>query len=213
LDWPRSPTARVGLLRVIVAMTSAAVVLVAAAGCSGALAGASTSAMTGPSNLTRTLTAIENSPLYQHSDWGISVVDEKNGQSVVAQNDQKMFDPGSTMKIYSISTVLRLYGPNYRFRTPVYREGTVAGGTLNGNLVLVASGDMSLGLREQRNGTLYYESLPKLDQSYADTGVPGHFVEPPGNPLAGVRAMGSPRQRTPRSGGSVPLTPSEPHKG
>jgi len=23
-----------------------------------------------------------------------------------------------------------------------------------------------------------YESLPKLDQSYADTGVPGHFVEP-----------------------------------
>jgi hypothetical protein len=45
---------------------------------------------------------------------------------------------------------------------------------------------MSLGPREQRNGTLYYESLPKLDQSYADTGVPGHFVEPPGNPFAGL---------------------------
>jgi len=170
----------------MMAMSSAAVALVAAAGCSGALAGASASTMTGPSNLTHALTAIENSPLYQHSDWGISVVDEKSGQSVVAQNDQKMFDPGSTMKIYSISTVLRLYGPDYRFRTPVYREGTVAGGTLNGNLVLVASGDMSLGLREQRNGTLYYESLPKLDQSYADTGVPGHFVEPPGNPFAGL---------------------------
>jgi serine-type D-Ala-D-Ala carboxypeptidase/endopeptidase (penicillin-binding protein 4) len=172
--------------RAMVATISAAITLVAVGGCSGALASASPAAMTGPSNLAHALTAIENSPLYQHSDWGISVVDEKSGQVMVAQNDQKMFDPGSTMKIYSISTVLRLYGPNYRFKTPVYREGTVAGRTLNGNLVLVASGDMSMGLREQRNGTLYYESLPKLDQSYADVGVPGHFVEPPGNPLAGL---------------------------
>jgi serine-type D-Ala-D-Ala carboxypeptidase/endopeptidase (penicillin-binding protein 4) len=170
----------------MVAMSSAAVTLVAAAGCSGALAGSTKTSITGPSNLTHILNTIENSPLYQHSDWGISVVDEKSGQVVVAQNDQKMFDPGSTMKIYSISTALRLYGPNYRFRTPVYRQGTVTGGALKGNLVLVASGDMSLGLREQRNGTLYYESLPKLDQSYADTGVPGDFVEPPGNPLAGL---------------------------
>ena len=76
------------------------------------------------------------------------------------------------MKLYSVSTALRRYGPDYRFRTPVYREGSVAGGTLSGNLVLVASGDMSLGLREQRNGTLYYESLPKADQSYADQ-LPG----------------------------------------
>lgn len=167
-------------------MSSAAVTLVAVGGCSGALAGTSAGGITGPSNLAHTLTAIENSPLYQHSDWGISVLDEKSGQVVVGQNDQKMFDPGSTMKIYSISTALRLYGPNYRFRTPVYREGTVAGGTLKGSLVLVASGDMSLGLREQRNGTLYYESLPKLDQSYADVGIPGHFVEPPGNPLTGL---------------------------
>jgi D-alanyl-D-alanine carboxypeptidase len=95
-------------------MSSAAVTLVAVGGCSGASAGASTGGITGPSNLAHTLTAIENSPLYQHSDWGISVLDEKSGQVVVGQNDQKMFDPGSTMKIYSISTALRLYGPNYR---------------------------------------------------------------------------------------------------
>ena len=80
------------------------------------------------------------------------------------------------------------YGPNYRFRTPVYREGTVTGGTLTGNLVLVASGDMSLGLREERNGTLYYENLPKFDQSYADVGIPG-AVEPPGNPLTGLNQL------------------------
>jgi D-alanyl-D-alanine carboxypeptidase/D-alanyl-D-alanine-endopeptidase (penicillin-binding protein 4) len=99
-----------------------------------------------------------------------------------------MFDPGSTMKIYSSATALRLYGPNYRFTTPAYRQGTMSGGTLNGNLVLVGSGDLSLGLRDQPNGTMYYESLPDLDQSYADISLPG-AVEPPGNPFAGLNQI------------------------
>jgi D-alanyl-D-alanine carboxypeptidase len=41
-----------------------------------------------------------------------------------------MFDPGSTMKIYSVSTALKLYSPDYQFRTPVYRQGTVAHGAV-----------------------------------------------------------------------------------
>jgi D-alanyl-D-alanine carboxypeptidase/D-alanyl-D-alanine-endopeptidase (penicillin-binding protein 4) len=104
---------------------------------------------------------------------------------LAAQNANKMFDPGSTMKTYSVATALNLYGPDYRFHTPVYKIGTVAGGILTGNLILVASGDMSLGLREQPDGTLYYESLPQVDQSYANTGLPG-AVEPPGNPLTAL---------------------------
>jgi D-alanyl-D-alanine carboxypeptidase/D-alanyl-D-alanine-endopeptidase (penicillin-binding protein 4) len=35
------------------------------------------------------------------------------------------------------------------------------------------------------DGTLYYENLPDLDQSYANIGLPG-AVEPPGNPLTGL---------------------------
>ncbi len=59
---------------------------------------------------------------------------------------------------------------------------------MQGNLVLVASGDPSLGLRVQKNGTVYYESLPKLNQSYANIGLPG-AVEPPGNPLSGLAQL------------------------
>ncbi len=154
-------------------------------GCGAGSGGSTNGTATGTSNLTKTLAAIEGLPRYLHSDWGYSVLDQKSGKVLTAQNDQKMFDPGSTMKIYAISTALKLYGSNYRFRTPVYREGTIAGGTLNGSLVLVASGDMSLGLREQPDGTLYYENLPEVDQSYANLGLPG-AVEPPGNPLSGL---------------------------
>ncbi len=138
----------------------------------------------GISKVSKIFAGIEHQARYRQSDWGYAVLDQNSGKTLLAQNAQKMFDPGSTMKLYSVSTALTEYGPNYRFRTPVYREGRVAGGTLRGNLVMVASGDLTLGLRERRNGTLYYESLPKANQSYANQ-LPG-AVEPPGNPLAAL---------------------------
>jgi serine-type D-Ala-D-Ala carboxypeptidase/endopeptidase (penicillin-binding protein 4) len=145
---------------------------------------------TGPATLTAALAAIENLPKYKPADWGYSVLDQESGEVIAAQNADHMFDPGSTMKTYSVSTALRLYGGNYQFKTPVYRAGTVSGDSLNGNLVLVGSGDLSFGLREQPDGTLYYENLPDLDQSYAYVPVPG-AVEPPGNPLAGLDELAS----------------------
>ena len=138
----------------------------------------------GGTSLTSTFAAIEGAPRYSHSTWGYQVSDVKSGKVLAVQNAQKMFDPGSTMKLYSVSATLRAYGPSYRFVTPVYRDGSVTAGTLTGNLVLVGSGDMSFGLREQPNGALYYEDLPHTDQSYADE-LPD-AVEPPGNPLAGL---------------------------
>jgi len=135
--------------------------------------------------LAAALAEIENQPRYQPSDWGYCVLDQETGEVLAAQNADHLFDPGSTMKTYAVSTALRLYGSDYRFHTPVYRAGSVTGGALNGNLVLVGSGDLCLGLREQPGGTLYYENFPDLDQSYATIGIPG-AVEPPGNPLAGL---------------------------
>ncbi len=152
------------------------------------LAGAAPNgSVTGVVKAAQTITRIESLSRYRQSDWGYSVLDQKTGRVLLAQNQQKMFDPGSTMKTYSVFTGLRMYGPNYRFRTPVYRQGTVAGGTLSGNLVLLASGDLTFGLREQRNGTLYYDNLPRADHSYADQ-LPG-AVEPPGDPFAALSEL------------------------
>jgi len=149
-------------------------------------AGATTNGdVSGPNDLAMTFAKIENASRYEPADWGYQVVDQTSGTVLAAQNAQKMFDPGSTMKIYSTMTALQDYGPDYRFRTPLYREGVVTGGTLHGNLVLVGSGDLTFGLREQTGGTLAYENLPELDHSYANTGLPD-AVEPKGDPLAAL---------------------------
>jgi len=52
---------------------------------------------------------IEDAPRQRWSDWGYQVADQSSGRVLLSQNAQKMFDPGSTMKLYSVSTALRLF--------------------------------------------------------------------------------------------------------
>jgi D-alanyl-D-alanine carboxypeptidase/D-alanyl-D-alanine-endopeptidase (penicillin-binding protein 4) len=129
---------------------------------------------------------IESKPAYDHSIWGIRVADLSTGEVLINQTGETMFVPGSIMKVYSTPTALDIYGPDYRFHTPVYRLGKVSNGVLEGNLALVASGDFSFGLREQPDGTLAFNSLPDLDHNYADTGFPGGAVVKGSNPLAAL---------------------------
>jgi D-alanyl-D-alanine carboxypeptidase/D-alanyl-D-alanine-endopeptidase (penicillin-binding protein 4) len=68
----------------------------------------------------------------------------------------------------------------------VFRIGAVNDGTLDGDLVLVASGDFSMGLREDDH-TMLYASAPDLDHTYANTGLP--TIEVGANPLAALEQL------------------------
>ncbi len=141
-----------------------------------------------PPSVAHTIARVEAKARYMHSTWGLFVADAKTGQVLVSQNPEKLFTPGSTLKLYSAASVLHDYGAGYRFRTPVYRSGSVRRGVLRGNLVLVASGDFSFGLRDRPNGTQAYNSAPQLDHSDAN-GAPGPTLVPHSNPLAGVEQL------------------------
>src|SRR5215207_2528804 len=94
-----------------------------------------------PPTVQATLDEILSKPVYQHSIWGYEVADASTGEVLLGSNARKMFVTGSILKVYSTATALDTLTPDYRFRTPVFRRGTVRGGTLGGDLVLVASGD------------------------------------------------------------------------
>ena len=155
-----------------------------------------------PAKVDQTIAQVLSKPIYAHSIFGIYLADETTGQTLIDRNGQAMFVTGSIMKTYSTASALAAYDPNYRFRTPVYRIGQVSDGTLDGNLVLVASGDFSFGLRDRPNGTLAFNSFPQIDHNYADTGFAGAALVPNSHPLAAldelakqVRAAGIRRVR------------------
>ena len=55
-------------------------------------------------------------------------------------------NPASTMKLVTTFAGLELLGPAYTWRTPVYAEGPIAGGVLQGNLIIQGRGDPKLVL-------------------------------------------------------------------
>ncbi len=123
------------------------------------------------------------SPEFANSTWGIRVVDLESGEEVFESlNPELMFDPASTTKLITVATGFDVLGADYTFQTPVYRVGEVGpGGVLDGDLVLVASGDLAMGGRGALDGTLQYTAY---DHNDANALGMGELTE--GDPLAGL---------------------------
>src|SRR6516165_9542513 len=136
-------------------------------------------------DLAARIEAVTNGPDYRHGRWGILVVERDTGRVVYERNPDQLFVPASTTKLYSCSSALHHLGPDYCFETPVYRRGPVEAGTLRGDLILVASGDLTLGGRTLPDGTMAFANN---DHTYADATTTTDSLTPT-DPLAGLMAL------------------------
>ena len=125
--------------------------------------------------------AILKTPGYETAHWGLLVVDSASGEVVYQRRPDELFKPASVTKVYSCAAALSELGADYRFKTPIVRRGEVSDGVLKGDLILVASGDLSLGGRTGPEGTLLFEDN---DHTYAGGSANGSLVA--SNPLAGL---------------------------
>ncbi|WUH92035.1 D-alanyl-D-alanine carboxypeptidase [Streptomyces sp. NBC_00433] len=126
------------------------------------------------------ITAIMSKPAYQHAPWGWLELDDK-GRVVSSRYPDQFFIPGSTAKLVTVSGAWHTLGSDHRFTTPVQAVGRRDGSVLNGNLVLVGQGDLTMGGRTAPDGTVSYTPI---DHTYADD-VPGATLTPE-DPLAGI---------------------------
>jgi D-alanyl-D-alanine carboxypeptidase/D-alanyl-D-alanine-endopeptidase (penicillin-binding protein 4) len=131
------------------------------------------------------INAITSRPEFRHAMWGIKIVDLDAKTTLYEMNANKLFFPASTTKLLTMGTALALLGPDFRFRTNVYAVGTWGpNGTLNGDLVIVASGDPNLSGRIRPDGTLAFENE---DHAYAGNDSMARAV--PGDPLLVIKEM------------------------
>ena len=120
-------------------------------------------------------------PEFRHARFGIKFITADSGEVVYKLNSPQLFVPGSTTKLLSEGTMLEVLGGDYRFHTKIYcTEPITKDGTLQGDLVLVASGDLDLSNRIQADGSLAFEDE---DHSYGGPDSKGL----PGEPLAVIR--------------------------
>jgi D-alanyl-D-alanine carboxypeptidase/D-alanyl-D-alanine-endopeptidase (penicillin-binding protein 4) len=134
--------------------------------------------------LTERLAPILGRPEFRHAAWGIEFYSLDDDRPVFTLNPQQLFSAASTTKLLTVGSALMLLGPDHRFHTRVYRTGPVnAQGTLNGDLILVGTGDLNLSGRIQPGDTLGFTNE---DHAYdADPNT----AAVPGDPLLVIRQL------------------------
>jgi len=92
---------------------------------------------------------------------GLCVYDTSHHRFVITHHSNDPFPPASLEKLVITILSLEKLGPDFRFQTRILSEGRMRGGELIGDLILVGSGDPTLGT----------VSLQKLARRIRDSGI------------------------------------------
>jgi D-alanyl-D-alanine carboxypeptidase/D-alanyl-D-alanine-endopeptidase (penicillin-binding protein 4) len=111
---------------------------------------------------------ILDAPPYDRVHFGVMVLDAESGATLYERNAHQWFVPASGQKVPVTAAAWSLLGSDYRFRTELQRTGPLREGTLEGDLVLVGTGDPSLSSRFWDSGPA---ALRALADSAAATGI------------------------------------------
>ncbi|HEY9846339.1 MAG TPA: D-alanyl-D-alanine carboxypeptidase/D-alanyl-D-alanine-endopeptidase [Candidatus Caenarcaniphilales bacterium] len=137
------------------------------------------------SKLTPEINALISQPKYKQAQWGLLVSDRKTGEVIYELNSDKMLIPASNVKLVTTAAALDTFGADYRFKTPIHRRGQVnSAGVLSGDLILVASGDLTMGGRDTADGHIAY-----TDFDHGDANALPLAILTPQDPLQGLNKL------------------------
>lgn len=142
-----------------------------------------TAPKTEPADQTQTLdqqiAALVAQPAVSRDHWGVMVT-ALDGKPICSLNEAQLFQPASNAKLYTTAAAMALLGPDTTFETEAVVRGTSkatdASGILDGNLVLIGSGDANLSGR----------ALPYVSPAAKPK---GDVATPPSNPLQHLEEM------------------------
>src|SRR5579864_5344811 len=107
-------------------------------------AGPARPALPALATLQHDIDAILAGPRLERGYWGVLVKSLATGDAIYAINPRKLMMPASNMKIVTLAAAAQRLGWDYTYSTRALAAGAVTGGTLNGDLVVIGSGDPSL---------------------------------------------------------------------
>ena len=102
--------------------------------------------LTAPSALSAQIDALLDQPPFNHSLWGVALLDDR-GRLVYGRNADKMFIPASNTKLVVTAVAAALLPADFTVKTSLYGAGPVVHGILRGDLVLYGRGDPAVGVR------------------------------------------------------------------
>ncbi|MBA2727531.1 MAG: D-alanyl-D-alanine carboxypeptidase/D-alanyl-D-alanine-endopeptidase, partial [Parachlamydiaceae bacterium] len=121
---------------------------------------------------------------YEHAIWGLYVKDLQTEEILYDLHSNKLFSPASTTKLFTIAALLNAFGNDYRFKTPVFATAKITDGKLQGNLIMVGQGDLTMGGRQPNSDTI---AFTKMDHTISNE-APGVILTSQ-DPLQGINDL------------------------
>jgi serine-type D-Ala-D-Ala carboxypeptidase/endopeptidase (penicillin-binding protein 4) len=97
--------------------------------------------------LRRDLDKMFSDARFANAQWGVEVFSLDRSEMLYDNNSLQLYIPASNNKILTVAAALTQLGPDYRFKTQVWTDGTVFGGILKGDLIVAGFGDPSSSFR------------------------------------------------------------------
>src|SRR5262245_59265270 len=94
-------------------------------------------------------------PALSHGFWGVLVKSLKTDETLFSLNADRLLMPASNLKIVTLAAAAERLGWSYRYETRVFASGPIEAGTLHGDLIVVGSGDPSIGGRDEALASVF----------------------------------------------------------
>lgn len=114
-------------------------------------------------------------PEFRTAEWAVLVVNPALGDTIYAHNAPMLMVPASNMKIITSSVALAQLGADFRFTTTFATHGTIADGTLNGDLVVTGRADPTLSDHMRGNARAAMDSLADSIVARGIRTITGHI--------------------------------------
>ncbi len=136
-------------------------------------------------DLSRELEVILASTGILAARWAVLAVSLDRGDTLVSLNSGELMIPASNMKLLTTAAALSLLGADFRLGTYLLGDGPVAGGVLDGDLILFGTGDPTLSDRFFPSTSAPLDSLAHrlrragIEEVRGDLVVDGSFFRGP----------------------------------
>jgi D-alanyl-D-alanine carboxypeptidase/D-alanyl-D-alanine-endopeptidase (penicillin-binding protein 4) len=109
--------------------------------------------------LKQDVTAETMRPGVQRAAWGIVVHSLDRDERILELNPRTLLVPASTAKLVSLASAVDAVGWDYRYETVVRALAPLVDGTIEGDLLIVGSGDPSIGGRAGQQLGIWVDAL------------------------------------------------------
>ena len=98
------------------------------------------------------LDTLREAPCFDLARLGVVVLEPGDGRVLAALNPRMGFMTASNMKLISSAVALQVLGPKFRYKTRLVGRGRRKGASFDGDLILIGSGDPTLGAKSFEGG-------------------------------------------------------------